>query len=131
VLLDTSVLIDAERGGRALVLLGGDVALSLSVITLTEYWRGVERADTSTRRARRVAVYRRLTERMNVIDVDADIARSAASLWADLRRAGTSIPDFDLLIAATALARGLRVATMDLRHFPRIPDLELVDLGGE
>jgi predicted nucleic acid-binding protein len=33
----------------------------------------------------------------------------------------------DLLIGATALATGGRVATRDLRSFPRIPGLDLVE----
>jgi tRNA(fMet)-specific endonuclease VapC len=48
-------------------------------------------------------------------------------LRALLRRGGQLITDFDLAIAATALAHGLTVVTHNTRHFSRIPGLLLDD----
>jgi tRNA(fMet)-specific endonuclease VapC len=42
-----------------------------------------------------------------------------------LERAGTPLPEPDLRIAATALARSLTVATGNIRHFARIPGLNV------
>jgi predicted nucleic acid-binding protein len=42
-----------------------------------------------------------------------------------LRRRGQLIPDFDLLIAATALHHDLTLLTFNRRHFLRVPDLKL------
>jgi tRNA(fMet)-specific endonuclease VapC len=42
-----------------------------------------------------------------------------------LRRAGNIIPDLDLLIAATAVVNGCTLMTRNLRHFQRIPGLQL------
>lgn len=48
-----------------------------------------------------------------------------ARLRYELRRQGSLIPDFDLIIAATALERDLTVLTFNVRHFARIPSLRL------
>lgn len=42
-----------------------------------------------------------------------------------LRRRGQLIPDFDLLIASTALQHDLTLLTRNTRHFARIPNLRL------
>jgi tRNA(fMet)-specific endonuclease VapC len=53
-------------------------------------------------------------------------ARIRASLWASLAAQGTSVGAHDLLIGATAIAPGYRVATRDRRSFAKIPGLEVV-----
>ena len=40
---------------------------------------------------------------------------------------GQRVPDLDLLIAATATTHGLTVATLNMKHFSRIPDLAVED----
>jgi predicted nucleic acid-binding protein len=47
-----------------------------------------------------------------------------AETRAYLRKRGEGIPDFDLLIAATALHHDLTLLTFNLRHFGRVPDLK-------
>lgn len=42
-----------------------------------------------------------------------------------LRRAGTRIPDMDLLIAATAIHHDVTLLTRNVRHFTRITQLKL------
>jgi len=53
-------------------------------------------------------------------------ARLHARVWAELAAKGGTVAKRDLMIAATAMARGHRVATRDGRSFPRIPGLDLV-----
>lgn len=53
-------------------------------------------------------------------------ARIHASLWASLAAKGTSVGAHDLLIAATAIAAGYRLATRDRRSFGKMPDLEVI-----
>jgi len=48
-----------------------------------------------------------------------------ARLRAQLRRQANLIPDFDLIVAAIALRFGLTVLTFSVRHFGRIPGLQL------
>ena len=46
---------------------------------------------------------------------------------ARLRKAGTSIDDFDLLIGVTAVTHGLIMVTKNTNHFERIDGIELED----
>jgi predicted nucleic acid-binding protein len=50
-----------------------------------------------------------------------------ARLRSDLRSQGQLIPDFDILIAATALEYNLTLVTRNLRHFQRIPSLAIYE----
>ncbi|MDE0029882.1 MAG: PIN domain-containing protein [Deltaproteobacteria bacterium] len=62
-------------------------------------------------------------ERFPLLPVDLATARVHAQVWAELARAGKLIGPNDLWIAATALARGLAVATANVREFDRVPGL--------
>ena len=53
-------------------------------------------------------------------------ARRYAALRAHLVRGGAMIGAHDLEIAATAIARGYGVLTLDARDFQRVPGLEVV-----
>ncbi len=50
-----------------------------------------------------------------------------AGIRALLRKSGQPIPDFDILLAATALYHDLTVLTFNRRHLSRIPDLKLFE----
>ncbi len=49
-------------------------------------------------------------------------------MWAALVRQGTIVGAHDLMIGATALARGESVATLNRAEFARIPGLRLLAL---
>lgn len=55
-------------------------------------------------------------------------ARRHAELWWELARIGGTVGPYDLVIGATAVARGYSLATLNKREFARIPGLKLVDL---
>jgi predicted nucleic acid-binding protein len=60
-----------------------------------------------------------------VIPFDLVCARAHARLGAELARRGITVGTHDLMIGATALARGHSIITSDQRSFPRIPGLEI------
>lgn len=60
-----------------------------------------------------------------ILPVTDPIVEQFARLRATLRRQGQRIPDMDLLIAATAIAEDLVLITRNVRHFARLPDLQL------
>jgi len=128
-LVDSSVLIAAERG---LLDIGsvatehGQLELAMSVITASELLHGVHRADTKARRTRREAYVETILATFPVLAFDLDCARTHARLWADLTVHGVKVGAHDLLIAATAIAHGLDLATRDQRSFPKIPGLSLI-----
>lgn len=62
------------------------------------------------------------------LDVDAATATLFARERSRLRRAGTPIGDFDLLIGATALRYNLTLLSNNRRHFQRISGLNLLSV---
>jgi predicted nucleic acid-binding protein len=130
-LIDSSILIAAER--RTLDLdhaldAHADEPVGIASITASELLHGVHRAATIAQRHRREAFVERLLVVLPVFPFDLVTARLHASLWADLAAKGASVGSHDLLIGATAIALGFRVATRDRRSFGRIPGLKVVVL---
>jgi predicted nucleic acid-binding protein len=127
-LIDTSVLIAAERGELNLdALLGsrGDEAVAISAVTASELMHGIHRAKTAVGRARAEVLVERLIGLMPVVPFDLDVARVHARLSAELATKGTPVGAHDLMIAATAVTLGFAVATRDRRSFPKIRGLAL------
>ena len=128
-LIDSSILIDAERGSLDLDQLlsqSADIELAISAITAAELLHGVHRASKKSHKARREAFVERLLEIWPVLPFDLTAARMHARLWAELAAKGISIGAYDLLIAATALANGLALVTRDKRSFPKVPGLQVM-----
>jgi tRNA(fMet)-specific endonuclease VapC len=128
-LIDSSVLVAVERRTQdfdAVMAEGGEEAVGIAAITASELLHGVHRAATATRRRSREAFVERLLEVLPVFPFDLVTARLHASLWATLAAKGASVAPHDLLIGATVMAAGDRVAIRDRRSFGRIPGLEVV-----
>jgi tRNA(fMet)-specific endonuclease VapC len=126
VLIDASILIEAERGRLQLephVAARQDEESFLSVITASELLHGVHRADRPEVRARRSAFVEAILERFPVLPVDLATARAHARLWAQLRQTGMMIGPHDLWLAATCLAHGLVMVSANRREFERVPGL--------
>lgn len=128
ILIDSSVLIEAERGrldlDRWLAALGEE-PVALSAITASELLHGVHRADGESRRRRREQFVEWVLREVPVAEFGLAEARRHALLWSGLQARGQAIGAHDMLIAATALSLGFRIATADVRDFGRIPDLVL------
>jgi predicted nucleic acid-binding protein len=128
-LIDSSVLIDAERGKldlSALVAQHGRETFSISALTAAQLLHGVYRAVNPAQRAKRQAYVEGLLAAMPVLPFDLTTARMHAELWARLIKRGSPIGATDLIISATALAWDLTVLTSDERSFPRVPGLRVV-----
>jgi predicted nucleic acid-binding protein len=123
------VLVAAERDALdfdRIMAENGDPEVAISAVTAAELLHGVHRAAPAGRRARREAFVERLLERLPVVGFDLGAARMHARVWAELAAKGVSVGERDLLIGATAMARGHSVATRDERSFAKIPGLAIV-----
>lgn len=127
-LIDTSVLIDAERGGTALERVPREEEHSISVISVSELLHGVHRAAAGSRRTQRQVFVENVLAQLEAIPITNEAARVHAYIWAGLDAAGEVIGMHDLWIAATALAHGLRVATTNARELKRVPGLSVLAL---
>jgi hypothetical protein len=127
-LVDTNVISEPTRRAPAREVLSWLVAhpvVALSVVSLAELEAGV-RAAAPTKRARLAEWLERLLSSgaIEVVAVDEAVARAAGRLMAERRK--RPLPFADVLIAATALARGYVLATRNVRHFDGL-GLSVVD----
>jgi tRNA(fMet)-specific endonuclease VapC len=128
ILIDTSVLVDAERDHKVLKQLLLDARHSISVITVSELLHGVHRAAPDHVRIRRQVVVEALLGAIEQLPITSRIARLHAQIWAELQAKGEIIGAHDLWIAATALAHGLALATANANEFKRVPALEVLPI---
>ncbi|MEZ5278048.1 MAG: type II toxin-antitoxin system VapC family toxin [Opitutaceae bacterium] len=102
----------------------GDSALAVSGICEAELRYGLAKKDSN----RLWSEYREFLEnRLVLLPVDKAVADAFGEIKAVMEREGQPRPDFDLLIAATARAHRLILATLNARHFVGIPGLQVED----
>lgn len=123
-LLDTNICIALLRGNRnvAQKLIDlGEGRCCLSVITLYELMFG---AYYSRHEEQEVPKVKLFIERFPIIPL-INAAEKYAILKTNLRSSGLLIDEFDLMIAATALAGNYILVTDNTKHFQRIAGLKI------
>ena len=70
-------------------------------------------------------ISREVLSRVRILPFGEREALRAGDLLAELERAGQPIGIEDVLIGATALEGSLTVSTRNIRHFQRLPDLNV------
>ncbi len=137
--LDTTVFIDLDRALRGLPAaramtevaqrlesqLGENEEVGIAAITASELLHGVHRA-TEEHRGRREAFVEGVLTAFPALSFDLLVARVHARLWAGLASTGAEVGAHDRLVAATAMSAGWRVATANVRHFNRVPGLDVM-----
>ena len=120
-ILDTTVLVDAERRGRQLNrLIADEDDVAIAAVTAAELLVGVELADDAGRPTR-AAFVRSVLDTVPIEDYDVQVARAHAALLAHVRRTGRPRGAHDLIIAATAVARDRLVVSTDRTAFSDLP----------
>ncbi len=126
-LLDTTFLIDAERGTVHLDdLIADDDDVAIAAITLAELTVGVQLASTR-RRPRRQSYVDEIAASIPMLPYDETVALHHASLLVAVRQAGRPCGAHDLIIAATAAAAGRTVVSADRRAFDGLPGVNAID----
>ncbi len=114
-LLDTNVISGLLNGDRKIIeklqevqLLG--VEVFISCITYYEVLRGIIVVNAS----RKMLMFSEFCQEVTIVFIDnIEIIERAAEIHADLKLKGTPIQETDILIAATAIARGLILVSND------------------
>ena len=126
--LDTSVLISAEKGEVDFSLWQDYGEAYISSITLTELLVGVHRANTEERKVKRSAFVEHVISKIANLAFGEEEARTYAQLLRSLFEQGTTLGVHDMLIGATAISRGYPILTMNIADFKRIPGLEVIEV---
>ena len=126
-ILDTSTVILLPRLTDATHL---PAVPMITAVTLAELSVGPLVAQTDAERAARQAHLQQAEADFDPLPFDASAARAFGQVAADLRRAGrkASARAYDALIAATAVARGLPLYTVNPDDFRGIDKLKLVEI---
>jgi tRNA(fMet)-specific endonuclease VapC len=132
VILDSSVLIAAERGNfdlEGLLLSFGDQASFMSSITLSELWHGCHRASAPARSAR-IKHVQHLESIIPILAFSTQEALIHSKIWSKMEASGNRIGYHDLIIAATALCHDHSLATLNDTEFSRVAGLRLTPVKG-
>lgn len=124
-LLDTDTCIYWLKGHKPVkekLLAAGWNQVAISVITKAELYYGAHNSSRMVENLDRVEIF---TSYLQVIPLDDLILQRFGKLKAHLRKTGQLLPDFDLLIASTALTTARILVTNNTRHHQRIPGLSL------
>ncbi len=120
-LVDANVLSEPTRPAPAAAVMEWlrhhERDLAVNPIILGELEYGILLLPASRRRARLERWFTAGVQRLRVLDVDTATAAAWARLLARLKKKGRAMPIKDSLIAATALAHGLTVATRNTADF--------------
>jgi tRNA(fMet)-specific endonuclease VapC len=120
IVLDSSILITAEKQRFEITEFFSAHAgeqLYLAAISAAERLHGVERSIPPARKAARLAVIEHFLEALELVDYDLAVARTHATPWAPLAKVGTVIGPYDMIIAASALTHGHKLATLNESEF--------------
>ena len=122
--LDTTFLIDVERGTDLADVIADDDDVAIAAITMAELRVGVLLADGRRRRAR-ASYVGELIDAIPIIPYDLRVAEAHAQLLIAVREQGRSRGAHDLIIAATARSTGRVVLTADASAFADLPDVDV------
>lgn len=124
-LLDTDTCIYWLKGIQPIrgnLEAAGQSQVAVSTITVAELYFG---AYNSSQVAHNLARAEMFARQISVLGLGDETLKTFGRVKSDLRKQGQPLPDFDLLIAATAIAEGRVLVTNNTRHYARLPGLQL------
>lgn len=125
-IIDTSIIIAAEKGKINFIKWQDYENTYISAITVTELLVGVSRANTEERRIKRSAFVEYIISSIATLAFGIEEARIYAQILYNLFEEGVTLGTHDMIIAATAIANGYSVLTMNERDFKRIKGVEVL-----
>lgn len=123
-LLDTSVIIDHLRGKKTLEVTFIEQGSAISVITQAELIYGAYKSKKPQVALNKTKSFLKDLG-IESIALNERILESYGKTKVQLEKKGQKLDEFDLLIAASALALNLTLVTRNIRHFRRISQLKI------
>jgi tRNA(fMet)-specific endonuclease VapC len=127
-MLDTDILSEFLRGNPKVIEMLTDHVneygfVSMSIITYYEILNGLLYKDAR----KQLVKFEEFASLNKVIPLTLPMAKTAASIQAELRKKGSEIGHTDTLIAGTAITSELQLITNNTDHFKRIKGLEIAN----
>ena len=123
-LLDTNICIHFFRGEFNLLQKIETIKLhncTISEVTLAELMFGAENSSNPIKNKKLIGAF---SEQLNILPILSGIEFYAKEK-VRLRKKGTMISDFDLLIGSTAVANNLIMVTENIKEFERIDSIKI------
>ena len=129
IILDADVVIRGEKGTldfKGWVASRPDDQFEIAAVTVAELWHGVERA-VGARKVQRQQYLQPIFNSLPIVPYTEQTAYEHARIWAELEASGKMIGFYDVIVAATAVERGSKLATFNKRHFALIKGLHIIE----
>ncbi len=126
-LLDTDTIIYNLKGHLAVkhnLERHRQSVLKISIVTLMELYYGAYKSQKVTSNLAKV---RNIEEAIEIVPIGRESAEVFAMLKANLGKSGIPLDDFDLILAACAMAHDLVLVTNNTKHFERIEGLRVAN----
>ena len=125
ILIDTSIVIDylrrQDKSDTKFVKLFKNNELCLSAISVFELYNG------ATNESKKMDI-ETICNNVEIIDFDLNTAKLASEVYRNLRLKNKLIEFRDILISSAAIQYILPIATLNVKHFERIDNLQLINL---
>lgn len=128
VLVDTDILSQFFRNNHNVVLnfknyLARHEKINLSIITYYEILSGLKHRDA----LKQLDSFLEFAKHNAILPLTEEAIMISSDLYANLRKAGKTIDDIDILIAGVALSNNLVLVTNNEAHFRNIERLEILN----
>lgn len=125
-LLDTNIITAFLKGNPNVVerveqYVNEHERLTISIFSYYEILRGLKALGSK----KKLQAFDRFINDSKIEELERPVIIKAADIYVNLKREGKLVEDADILIAATALNKGLAVVTDNEKHFRRIKGLEV------
>jgi predicted nucleic acid-binding protein len=123
ILLDSSVLIELFRTPNKektlfYKLSSEENDFAISIITHYEIFTGSNDKQDS--------FWKEFLDTVEILDFDIQSSEQAVKIYKYLKKTNKLIDLADILIAATSISNNIPIATLNLNHFERIKELEII-----
>lgn len=128
-LADSDIIIDflknKQQGISIFKRISGE-DIKMSIASWIEIMYGIKKSKIAGQK--QLGEFQQFLEsrQINILPLEEIIADEFISLKLDLEKKGERLADFDLFIAATAVAHDLTLVTGNKKHFSRVPGLKLL-----
>ncbi|MCC8418843.1 MAG: PIN domain-containing protein [Rickettsia endosymbiont of Glossina mortisans submortisans] len=125
-IIDTSILIAAEKKKLILDELLHSKLNCIASVTLTELLVGMDRVNNENKRIKCLAFIEYVKSLFTILPFGIEEAYTYSHIIHYLYKANITIGTHDMLIAATAITHGYSLLTLNVKDFKKIQGLEVL-----